>query len=495
MIALLASTGSLVLVNLVCACVALAVGFATGVWFFGSTGTRKPAPARVPKQLEEKLLKANERAMMASSRLKDLASGIASDVHSHSAVVEELNDTLNTVTDANDDAIDATVFKAIANMVEANSTLQEKLADAEKQIEAQAAEIESHETEARTDSLTELANRRAFDDELTRRYAEWERKDTPVSLLLMDIDHFKIFNDTHGHQAGDEVLRQVGRTLDSATRDMDIPCRYGGEEFAVIMPATVADEASIVAERIRVAIEEMTIHFEGKVLTVTTSVGLAQVAEPDDIKRLLKRADDALYRSKATGRNCGHLHDGENCVPITPGIAVPQTGTLDPEQSKPLTKVLDSLPDTEAFGCELTRRVSESHRFGVPLSVIHLEVDQYEAIRRDFGAAAAELTLDSVAQFINTTLRDMDLLARAGEGDFLVMLPGSSKLEAWQVGRRVEASMAGCVIPAGGKRIRLSVRYGIAVTVEEDTADSIVERARLAIDDPSLMEEEEPAPA
>ena len=143
-------------------------------------------------------------------------------------------------------------------MLAANTELQQRLEQAEKQLAAQAAEIKAHESEARTDSLTGLSNRRAFDDELKRRLSEWQRKGTPCTLVLLDIDFFKKFNDTHGHQVGDEVLRQVAKVLAAQSREMDVPCRYGGEEFAVILPATDALKACIVAERIRAAVEAST---------------------------------------------------------------------------------------------------------------------------------------------------------------------------------------------------------------------------------------------
>ena len=101
------------------------------------------------------------------------------------------------------------VFATIGRMIDANNELQTRLAQAEKQIAAQAADLRSYETEARTDSLTNLANRRAFDDEMQRRFAEWQRRQTPFTLMILDIDHFKQFNDSHGHPAGDEVLRNV----------------------------------------------------------------------------------------------------------------------------------------------------------------------------------------------------------------------------------------------------------------------------------------------
>ena len=224
MFVLTASIGTLVTVNVICACVALGVGFAAGVWFFATGKSSDDAGQSDEPQLDKEQVRATERALMASSRLKDLASNIACDVGSHASQVEELNLTLQDATAGSGGKVDASVVEALTKIVVANSQLQERLVLAEQQIEAQAAEIQSHETEARTDSLTGLANRRAFDDELSRRFSEWQRKHTPFTLLIMDIDHFKKFNDTHGHQAGDEVLRHVGaEDLTSATREMDVP--------------------------------------------------------------------------------------------------------------------------------------------------------------------------------------------------------------------------------------------------------------------------------
>ncbi|MBC8871636.1 MAG: GGDEF domain-containing protein [Planctomycetes bacterium] len=174
----------------------------------------------------------------------------------------------------------------------------------------------SYMNEARTDPLTGLANRRALNQELERRIAQFQRQGTPLSLLLIDVDHFKRFNDSHGHQAGDEMLCTMARALRDTVRDMDLATRYGGEEFAIVLPGTPLNDAKIAAERVRRATAEIEFTFRGAKLRDTVSVGLAQAMEMDDPQSLLRRADDALYAAKEAGRNRSYFHDGEMCLPV-----------------------------------------------------------------------------------------------------------------------------------------------------------------------------------
>lgn len=158
---------------------------------------------------------------------------------------------------------------------------------------------------ARTDGLTGLYNRRELDRILAEEIRRAERFGKSVSLIIGDIDHFKNFNDTHGHQAGDEALRTVARTLTENLRDVDKACRFGGEEFVVILPECDAEAAHQAAERVRAAVKATVFHLHGEqTAKVTISLGVAtSPGDGDTPATLLKRADFALYKSKEHGRN------------------------------------------------------------------------------------------------------------------------------------------------------------------------------------------------
>ena len=152
---------------------------------------------------------------------------------------------------------------------------------------------------AETDALTGLANRRKFEQALAQEIARAERQGGTVTLMMMDIDHFKKLNDTHGHQIGDEVLRAAGVTLREGSRPFDIAARYGGEEFAVILPSCTSKESLPVADRFREALAEMT-----SPVGVTASAGVATFpTHAANADMLLKAADEALYESKRSGRD------------------------------------------------------------------------------------------------------------------------------------------------------------------------------------------------
>ena len=156
-----------------------------------------------------------------------------------------------------------------------------------------------------TDPLTGLYNLRYFLTALDQEMERTERTQIATALMMIDLDHFKSINDTWGHQAGDEVLRQTARIIRDSTRRLDIQCRYGGEEFVVILPSTERRLAVQVAERLRENIEFTPIAAMGREIHVTASIGIAfhSAETPCDATTLISRADELLYAAKHNGRN------------------------------------------------------------------------------------------------------------------------------------------------------------------------------------------------
>ena len=192
----------------------------------------------------------------------------------------------------------------------------EKLNITLSRLKASTVKIEQQNEELRrlatTDSLSGMLNRRAFFEHANALCEAARRHGQSVSCLLFDIDYFKRINDNHGHQAGDRAIAAVAHVLQSSARSSDVVCRYGGEEFGVFMPATDAEQAMEMAERIRWRIEHevgVNIRIEGKV-RITTSVGVASGdARQCSVEALLAHADGALYRAKLEGRNRARLAD------------------------------------------------------------------------------------------------------------------------------------------------------------------------------------------
>lgn len=169
-----------------------------------------------------------------------------------------------------------------------------------------------------SDGLTGIANRRFFDEYLSREWRRARRGSGQISLLMCDVDHFKAFNDTYGHQAGDDCLRQIAKNLSNGMeRAADIACRYGGEEFAIVLPDTPLAGARIVAEKIRLSTQALNLAHDGSPYSlVTLSIGLATLAPTslDGHQKLIEAADRALYRAKSIGRNIVCCHEPETEV-------------------------------------------------------------------------------------------------------------------------------------------------------------------------------------
>jgi diguanylate cyclase len=183
----------------------------------------------------------------------------------------------------------------------------QRLAARVRDMEVSAEEVGRHLAEQRRlallDSLTQLPNRRAYEERIRQEYERWQRYGRPLALALCDVDNFKVINDSFGHLAGDKVLRIVARTMRNRLRKADFMARYGGEEFAILMPETTAEEALAAIEEIRIAIAESPFHFRNQPVPITLSAGISALQRGDERDDLFERADAALYSAKQNGRN------------------------------------------------------------------------------------------------------------------------------------------------------------------------------------------------
>lgn len=269
-------------------------------------------------ELYQKLLRGNredEKVRSAGDQIKKTIEDVNQAVGSVREFASEYNLTLEDVNsklreEKTKEEIHNILGEVLADtktMLDQNNHLEALLKESADTMEKLHRDLEIARKEALTDSLTGLANRKAFDQEIKKVAQLASQPDhEPFCVLLLDIDHFKGFNDTFGHQVGDQVLRLVARALKQSVKGRDIAARYGGEEFAIILPETRLQGAQRVGEMLRqdVAKKEVINRNTGERLArITLSVGVAEYFGSEQIENLISRADSALYAAKHNGRN------------------------------------------------------------------------------------------------------------------------------------------------------------------------------------------------
>ena len=200
----------------------------------------------------------------------------------------------------------ARLTSATQEMQRHSEELEDRLASTAKEVDSLRASLESVRKEALTDGLTGVANRKRFDETLSGLVAQAAMEKRRFVLVLGDIDHFKRFNDTWGHQTGDQIIRLVASTMSRHAEDHHLVARYGGEEFAILLPDAALSEAEELSDRIRSTIENKKLlrrSTNEDLGRVTISLGAAEHCEGEEGWQLVERADEALYKSKQNGRN------------------------------------------------------------------------------------------------------------------------------------------------------------------------------------------------
>ena len=284
-------------------------------------------------ELQAEIVELNAFLVSIKSRLNEMQARISADQGRNAdaasdrrnldhAVAKSLTTMRQQVADADDLArlkidipaqiavIDANVgdyLKAESNRAEralsASHAFAEHLVGLERHAEQLRKALVKARTSALRDALTGLPNRMAYDGRLTSEIGRWQREGTPLSLVIVDIDEFKLINDTYGHQAGDRVLKYLARELEGQVRAQDFFARYGGEEFVLILPNTDAEGAMRLSETLRAHIESCHFKHGGRPVVVTVSGGVATFATGETKEEVFSRADASLYAAKAGGRN------------------------------------------------------------------------------------------------------------------------------------------------------------------------------------------------
>jgi len=276
--------------------------------------------------IEDFLLQLSERLQEVDRQLADSDTyyddSFAASGELNSAVKEGMDDIQNSVLEATDldqikELVQTHIETVLTHMEKHRETEQQrydaakaeiatvtaKLNDVESEADALRTRIHEERSQAQTDALTGIPNRLAWEEQLEQEIARWKRFNTPLVLVIWDVDHFKKVNDTFGHKAGDKVLRTIARNLAGSIRETDFIARYGGEEFVHLMTGAELENCVAVADKLRGKIEATGFHFREQAVTITVSCGLTQFRDGDSSESWFERADRALYKAKQAGRN------------------------------------------------------------------------------------------------------------------------------------------------------------------------------------------------
>lgn len=256
---------------------------------------------------EEMVRRAGEQIQNTIHDVADVVTGVRTVTNDYGMTLNEVNDSIHSAKSPEElKGVLRVASQKTQQMLEQNQLLETQLEKSTQLMDELKRDLEYVRREAMTDGLTGLANRKSFDGELSRTLGDAHEKGRIFTLLMVDIDHFKSFNDNFGHQVGDQVLRLVARTLKDGLKGRDFAARYGGEEFAIILPDTDLSAGVAVGNSLRKAIatKDVINRNTGEILgRITMSVGVAEFAGDPTLEDVVERADNALYTAKHNGRN------------------------------------------------------------------------------------------------------------------------------------------------------------------------------------------------
>jgi diguanylate cyclase len=260
----------------------------------------------------EQIRDERQKTLEALQSVVQSADELTSEVDTHSSELASVGRTVDDMSTTGEyEYVKRTLLQQIALALESNRRLEHDLVCTRYRLEEQAQELDRTRAEARLDELSGVGNRKAFDEALRFMYSKFNRHKVPFALLLIDVDHFKWINDTHGHKSGDMVVKLLGASFRSVLRPGDHVSRFGGDEFAILLEKGDTNVGRRVAQRIREKIEHSNFDVgqNDARIAVTLSMGMAVCRLEDSPEALIEKADAALYRSKQSGRNRLSIYD------------------------------------------------------------------------------------------------------------------------------------------------------------------------------------------
>jgi diguanylate cyclase (GGDEF)-like protein len=427
--------------------------------------------------------------------LHEIATKLSRDVKVHETHVRSLTEDLEAIPSPDE----TDVARCVRQIVEASDAMRQKLRDAEARLDEQARLMREQAIAARTDTLTMLRNRGALDDCLDERIAASTDRGEATSLLLLDVDHFKRINDAHGHLAGDAVLRSIAEALTAAAPKDAFVGRYGGEEFAIVLPNRTAFESRAIAETIRASVGETATTIDDKRLRVTASAGLAELLPGDDRTSWIRRVDEGLYDAKARGRNIGIWRRGEGMLPFADAGLEGEEGappfhdrraqrtssTAEVAGLDPVT----GLSNRASFTADVKRRHAQLRRTPGQATLALLRIDGYDAMIAKRGFRAAEQALLFMSRALRVSVRDTDHIARYGRDMFAALLPEATRSDAEAVMSRVRTEIERPFATVEGTPLRITASFAAADLDASTEIEAIFSRCRESLDCATLSAE------
>ena len=402
-------------------------------------------------------------------------------------------------------------FDDVTRLEEKNDQLESMLGMLKKSRDEIRRQNEVLQELATRDSLTNCLNRRSFFEKYNTVFRAAQRDHHKLACIMTDIDLFKTINDRHGHTTGDEVIKQVAETLSRSLRSTDSVCRYGGEEFCVILPGMDLAQAKTMAERARLSIEKLDIidDADNTPVTITSSFGISSNEhQPASLSELIDRADKALYQSKHTGRNRVAVWDMEESgaqPDVGPGNnthshdtgSCEDTAACNNPTDPVVTRGRDSLtglPNRDEFHNSIARAVQSCRNTGQHASIMMIDLDMFKRINSTHGYAVGDELLRVVSGRLTDVLRNTDTVARLkyasgvtsiyrlGGDEFGILLTGLDCTDfTGQIVNRVIESISG-QIDIQGNEFHLSCSVGVSLFPDHGTsAEALVKNASTAL--------------